>query len=73
MKKLIKCNLCGNVCEFLYIGSRNVNKSGEVANIVGSEELWISYYKCPECGNVEVELHPLGEKPDNLIEVEGEE
>jgi len=48
----MKCSLCGNVGEFLYIASRNVNERGEISDIVGDAELWISYYRCPECGKL---------------------
>jgi len=63
-KRLIKCSTCQNVVEGIYIGSRNINAEGEVADIVGSSPLWMSYFKCPECGAVEVEFHPVGEAPD---------
>ena len=26
--------------------------------------MWMSYFRCPECGSIEVEFHPVGEKPD---------
>jgi len=63
-KKLMKCSTCGNIGEFEYFGSRNVNKRGEVSDIVGEREMWISYFICPNCGSYEVEFHPLGEFPD---------
>jgi hypothetical protein len=65
----MKCSLCGNVGEFLYIASRNVNERGEISDIVGDAELWISYYRCPECGNIDIDILPKGEKPE---EVKGE-
>ncbi|MEO2068009.1 MAG: hypothetical protein ABGX27_00665 [Desulfurobacteriaceae bacterium] len=63
-KKLLKCNTCGNVGKFTYIGSRNVNKEGDVRDLIGDKCMWISYFKCPECESIEVEFHPIGEKPD---------
>ncbi|SMP07374.1 hypothetical protein SAMN06265339_0478 [Desulfurobacterium pacificum] len=63
-KKLLKCSTCGNVGEFEYIGSRDVNKTGDVADIIGSKSMWISYFKCPNCGSIEVDFHPVGEEPD---------
>ncbi len=63
-KKLLKCSTCGNVGEFEYIGSRDVNKKGDVADIVGNKSMWISYFRCPNCGSVEVDFHPIGEEPD---------
>ena len=68
-RKLLKCSTCGNVGEFEYIGSRDVNKEGEVSDIIGSASMWISYYRCPNCGSVEVEFSPVGEKPDVPEEV----
>ena len=62
--RLLKCSTCGNVGEFTYIGSRNVNERGEVSDIIGSSSMWISYFRCPTCGAVEVEFHPLGQEPD---------
>ncbi len=63
MKKLMKCSVCMNVGEFSYVDSRNLNENGEVFEVVGSKELWVSYFRCPFCGNVEVEIYPPGEKP----------
>ncbi|WP_456396201.1 hypothetical protein [Desulfurobacterium sp.] len=63
-KKLFKCSHCGNAGEFEYIGSRNINKTGEVKEIVGNKELWVSYYRCPNCNIIDIEMHPAGEKPD---------
>ncbi len=63
-KKLMKCSTCGNVGEFEYVGSRNVNKRGEVSDVVGNSEMWISYFRCPNCFSYEVDFHPLGKKPD---------
>jgi len=63
-KKLFKCSTCGNTGEFEYIGSRNLNKNYEVKEIVGEKELWVSYFRCPECNTVDIEMHPAGEKPD---------
>ena len=62
--RLMKCSTCGNAGEFTYIGSRNVNRDGDVKEIIGEKEMWISYFRCPSCGAVEVEFHPVGEKPD---------
>jgi DNA-directed RNA polymerase subunit M/transcription elongation factor TFIIS len=62
--RLLKCSSCGNAGEFEYLGSRNVNREGEVKDIVGDKPMWISYFRCPNCGSVEVEFHPLGEEPD---------
>ena len=53
-RRLLKCSTCGNVGECTYIGSRNVNERGEVSDIVGSKEMWISYFRCPSCGAIEV-------------------
>ena len=64
MKKLMKCSVCGNTGEFEYLGSRNLNRSGEVSDVVGDSEFWMSYFRCPNCSSVEVEFHPVGEKPD---------
>ncbi|WP_457679479.1 hypothetical protein [Thermovibrio sp.] len=76
-KRLLKCSTCGSVGEFTYVGSRNVNEKGEVKEIVGDKEMWISYFKCPYCGSIEVEFHPVGEKPDvpkeSFKEVKGNE
>jgi hypothetical protein len=63
-KRILKCSVCGNVGEFTYIGSRDVNKKGDVSDIIGELSMWISYFRCPECNSVEVEFHPVGEKPD---------
>ncbi|ADY72786.1 hypothetical protein Dester_0128 [Desulfurobacterium thermolithotrophum DSM 11699] len=63
-KRLLKCSTCGNTGEFEYVGSRDVNKKGDVKDIIGNKEMWISYFKCPECSSIEVEFHPVGEKPD---------
>ncbi|SNR69960.1 hypothetical protein [Desulfurobacterium atlanticum] len=63
-KKLLKCSTCGNVGEFEYIGSRNLNKNGEIKEIAGKNGLWISYFKCPECNTIDVEMYPVGTKPD---------
>lgn len=63
-KRVLKCSVCGNVSEFEYLGSRNVNKNGEIMEIVGNEDMWMSYFKCPKCGSIEVEFHPVGQKPD---------
>ena len=63
-KKLLKCSTCGNVGEFEYIGSRNVNEKGEIKDIIGNKCMWISYFKCPNCKAVEVDFHPVGENPD---------
>ncbi|GAB6075564.1 hypothetical protein [Desulfurobacterium crinifex] len=63
-RKLLKCSTCGNVGEFEYIGSRDVNRKGDIRDIIGDEEMWMSYFRCPECGSIEVEFHPVGEKPD---------
>ena len=63
-KRLMKCSTCGNVGEFEYVGSRNLNKRGEVSDIVGKKEMWISYFKCPNCGSYDVEFHPIGERPN---------
>ncbi|WP_297446478.1 hypothetical protein [Desulfurobacterium sp.] len=63
-RKLMKCSNCGNVSEFEYLGSRDVNKNGEVSDIIGSTSMWISYYKCPNCNYIDVEFSPIGEKPD---------
>ncbi len=63
-KRILKCSSCGNVGEFEYLGSRNVNEKGEVSDIVGETSMWISYFRCPNCGSVDVEFHPLGEEPD---------
>jgi len=60
----MKCSVCGNAGEFEYLGSRNLNRSGEVSDVVGDSEFWMSYFRCPNCGSVEVEFHPLGEEPD---------
>ncbi len=68
-RKLLKCSTCGNVGEFEYIGSRDVNREGEVSDIIGSTSMWISYYRCPNCGSVEVEFGPVGERPDVPEEV----
>ncbi len=64
MKKLMKCSICGNIGEFSYLGSRNLNRKGEISDIIGNQQLWMSYFKCPECGSIEVEFHPAGNKPD---------
>jgi len=63
-KRLLKCSTCGNVGECEYIGSRNVNERGEVSDIIGNQPMWISYFKCPNCGAVEVDFHPVGQRPD---------
>ncbi len=63
-RRMMKCSTCGNVSEFTYIGSRDVNREGDVRDIVGNRPMWISYFRCPVCGSVEVEFHPVGEKPD---------
>ena len=68
-KKLMKCSTCGNVGEFEYFGSRDVNREGEVSDIIGSASMWISYYRCPNCGSFEVEFSPVGERPDVPKEV----
>ncbi len=68
-RKLLKCSTCGNVGEFDYIGSRDVNRKGDVSDIIGSASMWISYYRCPNCGAVEVEFSPVGERPDVPPEV----
>ena len=76
-RRLLKCSTCGNVGECIYVGSRNVNERGEVSDIVGSKEMWISYFRCPNCGAIEVEFHPVGSKPDippkHFREVKGSE
>ena len=63
-KKLLKCSTCGNVGEFTYIGSRDVNKEGDVRDLIGNKCMWISYFKCPSCESIEVDFHPIGEEPD---------
>ncbi len=76
-KRLLKCSTCANVGEFTYLGSRNVNERGEVSEIVGNRSMWISYFRCPNCGSIEVEFHPVGQEPDipkeYFKEVKGEE
>ncbi len=62
-KKLFKCSNCGNIGEFEYISSRNINKNGEVQDIVGDKECWVSYFKCPECKIIDIEIYPAGETP----------
>lgn len=68
-KKLMKCSTCGNVGEFEYLGSRDVNKNGEVSDIIGTASMWINYYRCPSCRSIEVEFSPVGEKPNVPSEV----
>ncbi len=64
MKRTLKCSNCFNVGDFSYIGSRNLNKEGLLRELLGNQELWVSYFRCPNCGNVEVIMHPAGQKPD---------
>ncbi len=66
MKKntLRKCPYCGNISEFSYEGSRNLNSSGDLRDIIQDKELWVSYYKCPNCKKYDIDMHPVGEKPN---------
>jgi len=62
--KKMKCCWCGSFGEFTYIGSRNLNRFGELKGIIGERVLWISYFECPNCKKVDLVMHPVGEEPD---------